>query len=53
MKKDKTIQLCINYGKVNHGIVNNIYLLRKMKDQLEAMKGNMLFTTLDLTKGYY
>ena len=32
MKKDKTIQVCINFRKVNYNIVNNAYPLKKMKN---------------------
>ena len=53
MKKDKTIWVCIDFRKVNHNIVNNTCSLRRMEDQLEAMRGSRVFKTLELTKGYH
>ena len=38
---------------VNRHIVNNAYPLYCIKDQLDAMEGATVFTTLDLTKEYH
>ena len=37
---------------VNKNIVNDAYPMHKVEDQLEAMSGATVFTTLDLTMGY-
>ena len=38
---------------VNRHIVNDAYPLHQIKDQLDAMEGETMFTTLDLTKQYH
>ena len=38
---------------VNRDIVNNAYPMHRIEEQLEAMAGAKVFTTLDLTKGYH
>ena len=38
---------------VNKNIINNAYPMHRIDDQLDAMSGCSVFTTLDLTKGYH
>ena len=38
---------------VNQDIVNDAYPMHRIEEQLEAMAGAKVFTTLDLTKGYH
>ena len=38
---------------VNKYVINDAYPMHRVKDQLEAMSGASVFTTLDLTKGYH
>lgn len=43
----------IEFWQVNLDIVSNAYLMHWIEDQLEAMAGSRVFTTLELTKGYH
>ena len=52
-KKNHIIKVCIDFRGVNRDIVNNAYPMRRMEDQLKAMRGCQVFKTLDLTKGYH
>ena len=38
---------------VNKNVVNDAYPMHQVEDQLEAMSGALVFTTVDLTKGYH
>ena len=38
---------------VNKNVINDAYPMHRVEDQLEAMSGSSVFTTLDLTKGYH
>ena len=38
---------------VNKNVVNDAYPMHQVEDQLESMSGALVFTTLDLTKGYH
>ena len=38
---------------VNKNVVNDAYPMHRVEDQLEAMSGASVFTTVDLTKGYH
>ena len=38
---------------VNKNVINDAYPMHWVKDQLEAISGALVFSTLDLTKGYH
>ena len=38
---------------VNKNVVNDTYPMHQVEDQLEAMSGALVFTTVDLAKGYH
>ena len=38
---------------VNKNVTNNAYPMHWVEDQLEAMSGELVFSTLELTKGYH
>lgn len=52
-KPNGQLRVCINFRMVNQDIVNDAYPMHRINEQLEAMAGLMVFTTLDLTKGYH
>ena len=52
-KADGSLRVCINFRMVNRDIINDAYPMHRMEEQLEAMAGSTVFTTLDLTKGYH
>ena len=52
-KPDGTLRVTIDFQMVNKNIVNDAYSMHWVEDQLEAMSGAMVFTTLDMTKGYH
>ena len=49
-KPDGTLRVTIDFQMVNKNIVNDAYPMHWVEDQLEAMSGAVVFTTLDLTK---
>ena len=42
-KKDGTLQLCIDYRQLNKLTVKNKYLLPRMDDQFDQLKGESIF----------
>lgn len=52
-KKTGDYRLCIDYRALNKKIVRERYPMPLIDDQLDALAGNMYFTTLDLASGYY
>ena len=47
-KKDGTLRLCIDYRKLNKLIVKNKYLLPKIDDLFDQLKGASIFSKIDL-----
>ena len=47
-KKDGTLQLCIDYRQLNKLTVKNKYLLPKIEDLFDQLKGASIFTKIDL-----
>lgn len=45
--------MCIDFRQVNQDIVNDAYPMHQIEEQLNAMAGCNVFSTLDLTKGYH
>ena len=52
-KPHGALRVCIDSWRVNLDIVNYAYPMHWIEDQLNAMGGAKVFTTLDLTKVYH
>ena len=52
-KKDGTLQLCIDYRQLNKLIVKNKYLLPRIEDFFDQLKGASIFSKIDLRSGYH
>ena len=52
-KPDGTLRVTIDFRMVNKKVINNAYPMHRVEDQLEAMSRSLVFSTLDLTKGYH
>jgi hypothetical protein len=52
-KKDETLRLCIDYRQLNKMTVKNKYLLPRIDDLFDQLKGARVFSKIDLRSGYY
>ena len=52
-KKDGTLQMCIDYRQINKVTVKNKYLLPRIEDLFDQLKGASVFSKIDLRSGYY
>ena len=52
-KKDGTLRLCIDYRQLNKLTVKNKYLLPKIDDLFDQLKGASIFSKIDLPSGYH
>jgi hypothetical protein len=52
-KKDGTIWLCIDYRQLNKVTIKNKYLLPRIDDLFDQLKGASVFSKIDLRSGYY
>ena len=52
-KKDSTLRLCVDYRKLNKMTVKNKYLLPKIDDLFDQLKGASVFSKIDLRSGYH
>eukprot|EP00253_Pinus_taeda_P003651 PITA_03651 len=52
-KKDGTLRLCIDYRKLNKVIIKNMYLLPRIGDLFDQLKGVMMFSKSDLRSRYH
>ena len=52
-KKDGTLQMCIDYRQINKVIVKNKYPLLRIEDLFDKLKGESIFSKIDLQSGYY
>ena len=52
-KKDDTLQMCIDYRQINKVTVNNKYLLLRIEDLFDQLKGASVFSKIDLQSRYY
>jgi hypothetical protein len=52
-KKDGTLRLCIDYRQLNKVTVKNRYLLPRIDDLFDQLKGAKVFSNIDLRLGYY
>ncbi|KAA3461598.1 DNA/RNA polymerases superfamily protein [Gossypium australe] len=51
--KDGSMRLCIDYRKLNKVTVKNNYLLPRIDDLFDQLKGATVFSKIDLRSGYY
>ena len=47
-KKDGSWRLCMDYRQLNKGTIQNQYLLPRIDDLFDRMKGAMIFSKIDL-----
>ncbi|KAL6176795.1 hypothetical protein ACLB2K_053428 [Fragaria x ananassa] len=52
-KKDGTMRLCIDYRKLNHVTVKNKYLLPRIDDLFDQLRGASIFLKIALRSGYH
>ena len=52
-KKDGTLRLCIDYRQLNKLTVKNKYLLPKINDLFDQLKGASIFSKIDLRSRYH
>ena len=52
-KKDDTLLMCIDYRKINKVTMKNKYLLLRIEDLFDQLKGAGVFSKIDLRSGYY
>ena len=52
-KKDGTLRLCIDYRQLNKLTVKNKYLLPRIDDFFDQLKGASIFSKIYLRSGYY
>ena len=51
--KDGTLQLCVDYRKLNKMTVKNKYPLPRIDDLFDQLKGASVFSKIDLQSGYH
>ena len=52
-KKDKTLQLCINYRQLNRVTIRNRYPLSRIYDLFDQLKGARVYSKIDLRTSYH
>ena len=52
-KKDDTLRLCVDYRQLNKMTVKNKYPLPKIDDLFDQLKGESIFSKIDLRSGYH
>ena len=52
-KKDKTLQLCIDYRQLNMVTIKNRYPLPRIDDLFDQLRGARVYSKIDLRIGYH
>jgi hypothetical protein len=52
-KKDGTLRLCIDFRQLNKAIVKNKYPLPRIDDLFDQLRGENIFSKIDLRSGYH
>ncbi len=52
-KKDGSVRFCVDYRKLNLLTKKDVYPLPRIDDSLSALGAKQVYTTLDLTSGYW
>jgi hypothetical protein len=52
-KKDGTQRLCVDYHALNEVTIKNKYLLPRIGDLLDQLRGVCVFSKIDLRSGYH
>ena len=52
-KKDKTLQLCIDYRQLNKVTIKNRYSLPRIDDLFDQLRGARVYSKIDLCMGYH
>ena len=52
-KKDKTLQLCIDYRQLNRVTIKNRYSLSRIDDLFDQLKREQVYSKIDLRTGYH
>ena len=52
-KADGSTRFCVDFRKLNEVTVGDSFPIPRIDDSLRALHGAQIFTTLDLTKGYW
>ena len=52
-KKDKTLQLCIDYRQLNMVTIKNRYPLRRIDDLLDQLRRARVYSKIDLRTSYH
>jgi hypothetical protein len=53
MKKDDTQRLCVDYHALNEVTIKNKYLLLRIDDLFDQLRGACVFFKIDLRLGYH
>ena len=52
-KKDGSLWLCIDYKDLNRATVKNRYPMPRIDDLFDQMRGETVFSKIDLRSGYH
>ena len=52
-KKDVTLRFCINFRQLNKATVKNKYLLPRIDDLFDQLRGAKIFSKIDLRSRYH
>jgi hypothetical protein len=52
-KKDETQRMCVDYRSLNGVTIKRRYPLPRIEDLFDQMKGDSVFSKIDLRSGYH